>query len=547
MRRWHLRMIRYVIAVLPALLAVAQQPEEARPGAVRGQVVSITGAPVRKAEVFLRGASANRQPRIFAATTDSSGAFAFENVAAGPYTISAQRNGFVRQDGVRRAGMPPAFQGITVASGQEVRGVSIKLVPHSVITGRITDEDNEPMFGASVHVMEERYMRGRRSLTPFFSAAINDLGEFRLAGLPPGRYYLAIEPRHDDFGLTPVRVKPPGEEAERSFVTVYYPGVLEQNQAAPITLQPGQEARGMDLQVRRAATVHIRGRVVDEGGNPVINTAVSVSDGDNPTPGMERLAASVRPDGSFDIASVPPGTRVLMARSRTSEGGMSLGIAHVQVGPRDVDGVVLRMAPPAQVTGTIQAAENPALQNVRVLLDPADAFPFDMHSSRSLDAGNSFSIGNVTPGRYRIDVAGAPDGYYLRSATIGGQDVLESGITVAGSMSGLEIILAKGATTIEGSVQDSQGKGVGQSLVALVPPTGKRDQWRLFKTSLANQEGRFILRNLPPGEYTLFAFGPNGDAGVVQNPEQLKQIESQGTAVKLDGNVSESVQLKVVN
>jgi hypothetical protein len=63
---------------------------------------------------------------------------------------------------------------------------------------------------------------------------------------------------------------------------------------------------------------------------------------------------------------------------------------------------------------------------------------------------------------------------------------------------------------------------------------------------MADQNGRFVFRNLSPGEYTVLAFGANGDPSVVQNPEYLKQIESKGTAVKLGENARESVQLKVV-
>jgi hypothetical protein len=164
-----------------------------------------------------------------------------------------------------------------------------------------------------------------------------------------------------------------------------------------------------------------------------------------------------------------------------------------------------------------------------------------------MQEGNAFTISDITPGKYRVDVYGAPEGYYLRSAQVNGQDVTDSGLTVTGSIAGVEVTLVKGATTVEGTVSDFDGKALGQSLIALVPPSGKRDQWRLFKTSMADQNGRFTFRNLSPGEYTLFAFQPGGDTGAVQNPEYLKQIESKGTVVKLAENARESVQLKVID
>jgi len=544
MRKSQLQMVRLFSCVFLTVLACAQQPPASvTPGSVQGQVLSITGTPLRKADVTLRGASTGPPPVVFA-VTDASGVFVFENVEPGSYVISAQRTGFVRTEGMRRLAGTPPIQGITVAAGQNVTGISIKLIPHSVITGKVTDEDSDPMFGATVNIMEERYVRGRRALTPRTTAVVNDLGDYRIAGLQPGRYFLAVEPRNE-FGPASVRAKQPGEETERSFVTVYYPGVADQSQATPINLEAGQEARGVDIQVRKSPTVHLRGRVLDESGAPVSNTNVIVMNGDNPSMGMGRTSASVRADGTFDISAVPSGSHVLMAHRMAREQGGSVVVANVQVGTRDLDGIVLRMSVPAQITGVVKAAGDPALPNVRVVLDPIDSFPMDMYGSRGMQNGNAFTIGDVAPARYRVDVYGAPDGYYLKSVQMNGQEISDSGLTVTGSAGGLEIVLVQGATTVEGTGIDD-AKPVPQSLVGLVPPPGKRDQWRLFKTSMADQNGRFSFRNLSPGEYTLFAFGSGGDPGALQNPEYLKQMEAKGTVVKLGENARESVQLKVV-
>jgi hypothetical protein len=181
-----------------------------------------------------------------------------------------------------------------------------------------------------------------------------------------------------------------------------------------------------------------------------------------------------------------------------------------------------------------------------VTLDPMDNTAFDMQSSRTIGEGNTFTVPGIPPGNYRVDVFGAPDGYYVKSVQVGGQNYLESGLAISSNLTGVEIILSKGATTVEGTVVDSDSKPVTQGVVALIPPAGKRDQWRLFKTALSDQGGRFTLRNLAPGEYTLLAFGAGEDASAVQNPEYLKRVESKGAVVKLGENARESVQIKVV-
>jgi protocatechuate 3,4-dioxygenase beta subunit len=401
------------------------------------------------------------------------------------------------------------------------------------------------MFGAAVNIMEERYFRGRRTLTGRGSGAVNDLGEYRIAGLQPGRYFVAVQPR-GDYGPAPFRVRPQGQEVDRNYVTVYYPGVFEQSQATPIDLNSGQEARGIDIQVRKSTTVHVRGRVLDDAGNPMPGTAVTVLSGDNPGAGAAgRNMGMVRADGAFDVPGIPPGTHTLMANRMARDRGRSSAMMTVEVGSHDLDGVILRMSPPAQVSGVLKAADNPNLQNVRVVLDPMDNSAFDMQSSRTIGEGNTFTVPGIPPGNYRVDVFGAPDGYYVKSVHVGGQDYFETGLAISTNLTGVEITLVKGATSIEGTVLDSDSKPVAEGVVALIPPAAKRDQWRLFKTALSDQSGRFNLRNLPPGEYTLLAFEPGEDASAVQNPDYLKRVESKGVAVKVGENATESVQLKV--
>ena len=140
-------------------------------GSVQGVVTSIGGEPLRKAEVILR--STGREAQAFSLTTDPSGVFSFGSLPPGNYAISAQRAGYVRGENSRRGS---ALQAITIAPGQAVSGITLKLTPHCIITGRIVDEDGDPMFGATVSILEERYFRGRRSFAPRTRSGVNDLG-----------------------------------------------------------------------------------------------------------------------------------------------------------------------------------------------------------------------------------------------------------------------------------------------------------------------------------------------------------------------------------
>jgi len=66
-----------------------------------------------------------------------------------------------------------------------------RLIPSAVIAGKIMDEDGQPLSGTMVSAMREVYTEGKRKLQSQSMTGTDDLGEFRLFGLSPGRYILS--------------------------------------------------------------------------------------------------------------------------------------------------------------------------------------------------------------------------------------------------------------------------------------------------------------------------------------------------------------------
>ena len=258
----------------------AAQQSAGPPGSVRGQVVSATGEPLRKAEVVLRplsrGGVGMMPEGAFTMTTDATGVFAFDGVPPGNYAVSAQRNGYVRQDGETRFG-PRTTPPVVVTSGQAVTGITIKLVPHGVVAGRVVDEDGEAVARIAVQVQRERWIRGQRQLLPLSTDTTNDLGEYRVAGLPAGRYIVSVTGGRPFAGMmsTP---RPAQGAGEMNYVPTFYPNVIDAAQATPIAVGSGQETRGVDFQLRKIGTYRIRGRVVDPAGG---SSRESDGDGDS--------------------------------------------------------------------------------------------------------------------------------------------------------------------------------------------------------------------------------------------------------------------------
>ena len=70
------------------------------------------------------------------------------------------------------------------------------MTPHSVVTGRVSDEDNDPLQNANVQLWRFR-MWGKRQLTPN-GANTNDLGSTAWPA-SPGKYYLSARMQNQDW------------------------------------------------------------------------------------------------------------------------------------------------------------------------------------------------------------------------------------------------------------------------------------------------------------------------------------------------------------
>src|SRR5439155_17952483 len=84
---------------------------------------------------------------------------------------------------------------IDLGRGQTLTELKVRLTPQAVITGRVLDEEREPAPYAQIMALRYRYTQTGKQLIPMGSASTNDLGEYRVFGLAPGRYFLSAAMR----------------------------------------------------------------------------------------------------------------------------------------------------------------------------------------------------------------------------------------------------------------------------------------------------------------------------------------------------------------
>src|SRR5215471_14967466 len=166
----------------------AQQFGAAETFKLRGQVVNtVTGEPVGGALVELVGGARRAQ------FSSADGSFEFGELMRGSYMVNARKPGYFSDRDL--PGGPGGFQvSLPVPSNDDAL---LKLTPEGVISGRVEDEKGRPLEDIRVEAEMWMVVEGRRQLQsePEGTVQTDDEGNFRIAALSPGDYYLKfLEP-----------------------------------------------------------------------------------------------------------------------------------------------------------------------------------------------------------------------------------------------------------------------------------------------------------------------------------------------------------------
>jgi hypothetical protein len=265
-------------------------------------------------------------------------------------------------------------------------------------------------------------------------------------------------------------------------------------------------------------------------------------------PYTNRNFSAVEADGSFEIRGVTPGSYELTANWSEGEQRYSASQA-LEVANSHIEGIQLVIAPGVEISGRLHVEGQADLGSAEFRVSLQSAENRTMFGGMSLVKNDgTFSIRNVNPGRYRVSFfgGGGAEELYLKSAHMGDADVLDSDLDIRPGQAAtqLELVASSKSARVEGSVTDDQSKPLSGVQVVLVPDSSRRSITRLFKTIATDQQGRFILRGIAPGEYKLFAFDDLG-FGAQYDPDFLKQHEEKGKALSLRESSQESVTLKL--
>jgi hypothetical protein len=530
----------------------SQTQTAAPPGTatLRGHVFAAdTGQPLRKAQVRIM-AGEIRENRM--ASTDESGAYEFKEVRAGRYTIMASKGSYVNVSyGQQRP--TDAAKPLEILDHQTVERVDLMLPRGGVITGRVVDEFGEP--APEIQVAAERYqvVQGQRRLFPAGrSASTNDIGEFRLFGIPPGQYYLSATWRNTSG------FNPNGSPSERTaYVPIYYPGTITAGEAQRVTVSAGQQIDDLVMVLKPIKASRVSGTAIGSDGKPLTPAMIMVMQ-TNVGFGSMMSGAQVRPDGTFTVGGLAPGTYTLRAQRMTPMAdGQEAATATVTVTGDDLTNVVVVAAKPTTLTGRVivdPAAASSLPRQLMIRAFPANFAGMGPPPAPARMADDlTFEI-KSTPGVMRLSLMGnsfgqPPDGWSIRFVRLNGVDVTDAGIEFKPNedISGVEVELTNKVTTISGTVKTSRGE-LSKEYTAIVFAQDK-ERWtgnsRYQSAGRPDQDGRFKITGLPPGEYYVVAVD-RLEAGQSGDPEFLERVRSRAVPLTLREGETRTVDLPLI-
>jgi hypothetical protein len=486
-----------------------------------------------------------------ATTSDSAGRFQFDALPAGRYVLTAEKPAYVRMAyGATRFAQP----GTPIVLGVDDRANGYRIVTFKggVLAGAITNASGTLVPGATVaalrRVIADDGTMAASPLSPMsagdgatLTARTNGRGEFRLFGLPPGRYVLEA--------ALPASLTPP-----HAIARGFYPSAVVARDAQVLVVDERTELSGLVFAPPVVRVAALAGRVSAPSG--ALASARIVLQPDFPG----RSETTARPTGEFTFDGVPEGAYGVEARAVVAADSQAArrrlwGRAETFVttnGENRVDvGLRTGLDLPVEIAllGTARTSEPSTLE---VALQPLRPWQQDPAIVGTTTA-RRLTLHDVAPGRYALavkglDTAGGDLGWRVMTIVVDGRDVTDADLVLPDTGATLTVTMTDQVQIIDGRLIVPAGAPAVSTTVIVFP--ADRRLWlprsRRIAIARPGTDGRFAFTTLPAGDYRMIAL-LDPDVEQIADPSFLDTLAPASLAISLTPGEHKTLDLRTAN
>jgi RNA polymerase sigma factor (sigma-70 family) len=397
---------------------------------IEGKVIyGDTGKPAKDIEIYAWGIYPTSEN--YSAITDDNGYYVITSLNAGHYDVLYQ----AKDNEWTTVGN----ENIKVTEGQPLKDVNFKLIKGGLITGKVTDEANEPIENFWIGAFDKSSPERRGSSA---GAATNKDGNFQIRATP---------------GNAKVYIR-----ASQEYEPV---GTLEK----VVDVVEGGTVSDINFTVRKLEIFSVKGSVFTSDGEPVANAVIN-----DAQQWYIQLAVSDK-DGKFNISGLRRGQK-LVVKAEQKELHLR-STAEIQV-PSDEDiEIIMQEYETTSVTGRVVNKKGETIPSANIGI-----VRWEGNSGLGTSAGLADSSGN-----YKIDNLIIGDEYYVNADADGYRGSSSERFIAAKDMKPRpDIVLdTAGKYFLEGIVKDTNGNPISGARV------GNNDTF-----STTDENGYYKLENL---------------------------------------------------
>ena len=389
----------------------------------------------------------------------------------------------------------------------------------AAIVGRVTDAQSAPL-AADVMIYGRAVMDGRVDLFAMCSIPTDADGKYVCRSMRPGKY------------LVSATVKRLATKTGQPSVNVVYPrtfspGATTLAEASVIQLTSG--ATGLaDITIQPEQPGKLVGHLATRPTSPTF-TVKSHSDSlELPTEAHTDYDPST---GAFTLSELPQGTYSVNVDWWSSE-RMHHDYGVAKVGPEKEQIVALSETGSHSVSGSLHVAEDDRRQTPLPasieLIGLGDHVGWQLDASVSSDG--SFAFPEIADGDYVLRTRTGSSVFVdsiSSSGRAGSTDVLH--LRSGEKATGLDVVLRSTDATVAGTLEPNGFSPEKSGLVL----QSESDQSLLIVSP--DRDGAFTARNVPPGDYRVFAWSDLKDAEY-RNPAELARLKKNSKEIHVDND-----------